>query len=156
MIKGDACFILSTPTMRSLRRLISQCVLFIMALSAADTVPLCAREQGEPIVIGSIVKFRSKILSEERRLFVSLPDGYASSRERYPVLYCLTQADGGDIHYASGVARKMANARIVPRMIVVGLSGVNGRSVLSIFFNDSQPRRNDPIAHALELHRGLC
>lgn len=112
--------------MRSIRRLISLCVLFVVALSVAHIVPLWAQEQGESIVIGSIVKFRSKILGEERKIFVLLPDGYASSAERYPVLYCLTQEDGGDIHYASGVTRKMASARIVPKMIVVGLSGVDG------------------------------
>lgn len=126
--------------MRSIRRLITLCVLFIVALAAADMVPLCAQEQVEPIVIGSIVKFRSKILGEERRIFVSLPDQYASSSERYPVLYCLTQEDGGDIHYASGVARKMANARIVPRMIVVGLSGVNGmRDLTPTYSKDYGP-----------------
>jgi hypothetical protein len=111
-----------------------------MVLATADMVPLCAQEQSEPIVIGSIVKFPSKILGEKRRLFTSLPDGYASSSERYPVLYCLTQEDGGDIHYASGVARKMANARIIPRMIVVGLSGVNGmRDLTPTYSKDYGP-----------------
>jgi len=111
-----------------------------MALVAAGMAPPCAQEQGEPIVIGSIVKFRSKILGEERRLFVSLPDGYASSSERYPVLYCLTQEDGGDIHYASGVARKMARAQIVPSMIVIGLSGVKGmRDLTPTYSKDYGP-----------------
>ena len=126
--------------MRYIRRLISLSALFVIVLSAADMAPLCAQKQGEPIVIGSIVKFWSKILGEERKIFVSLPDGYTNSSERYPVLYCLTQEDGGDIHYASGVARKMANARIVPGMIVVGLSGVKGmRDLTPTYSRDYGP-----------------
>jgi len=92
----------------------------------AAVFQISAQEKGEAIVIGNIVKFKSKILGEERRIFVSLPDGYADSQERYPVLYCLTEEGAEDIHYASGVARKMASARIVPGMIVIGLSGIDG------------------------------
>jgi predicted alpha/beta superfamily hydrolase len=104
------------------RHFIFTWILFIVAA----TLPLSAREKGEPIVIGSIVKFQSKILGQERRIFISLPNGYADSQERYPVLYCLTLEDGMEIHYASGVARKMADAGIIPKMIVVGLCDIDG------------------------------
>ncbi len=90
-----------------------------------------ATDGAESIIIGNAVKIQSKILNEERRIFISVPDGYEKASESYPVLYCLTLEDGITFHYASGIARMMAEARIVPKMIVVGLCDIDGRRDLT-------------------------
>jgi predicted alpha/beta superfamily hydrolase len=82
-------------------------------------------DSGEPIVFSTAVKIQSKILNEERRIFISVPDEYEKTREKYPVLYCMTLEDGIPFHYASGIARMMAEARIVPKMFVVGLCDID-------------------------------
>jgi predicted alpha/beta superfamily hydrolase len=89
-------------------------ILFVVAI-----LPLSAQEKGEPIVIGSEVKFRSKILGEERRIFVSLPDGYTDSQERYPVLYMLYSL-APDFHFNTGVVAGLSRMQMIPRMITVG------------------------------------
>lgn len=108
-------------------------VLFLAGflLFTSGLAPAPAGSGGEPMVTGKIIKFESGILGEERRIFISLPAGYENSSERHPVLYCLTLEDGTDVHYAGGVARKMADAGIVPKMIVVGLCDVDGRRDLT-------------------------
>ncbi len=66
----------------------------------------------------------SKVLDEDRRLLIHLPDGYAREpARRYPVLYVL---DGGrqDLH-TDAAARVMARIGVMPEIIVVGLR--NGR-----------------------------
>jgi predicted alpha/beta superfamily hydrolase len=95
-------------------------ILFVVAM-----LPLSPQEKGEPIVIGSELKFRSKILSEERRIFVSLPEGYADSQERYPVLYLL-YSEAADFHFSTGVVAGLSRIEIIPRMITVGFDVGDG------------------------------
>jgi predicted alpha/beta superfamily hydrolase len=46
-----------------------------------------ARSDGEPIRIGERLTLPSKILGEQRAVYVSLPESYARVGQRYPVLY---------------------------------------------------------------------
>ncbi len=72
-----------------------------------------------PIPAGERVTFPSKVLGEERTLFVSLPDTYARSKARYPVLY-LTDAESQFAH-ARATVNFLARAGAIPEMIVVGV-----------------------------------
>jgi predicted alpha/beta superfamily hydrolase len=82
------------------------------------------------IVIGEINSIHSKILSEERAYWVSLPESYGDklkSYKRYPIIVLLD----GHIHFKSSVgmiqfmSRERNGSRQVPEMIVVGITNVN-------------------------------
>lgn len=72
-----------------------------------------------PIPGGERLTLESKVMGEERTLYVSLPDGYARSKGRYPVLY-LTDAETQFAH-ARATVNFLARAGAIPQMIVVGV-----------------------------------
>lgn len=49
--------------------------------------PTLAQTDGQDFVIGKFRTLDSKILGEQRRVWVHLPDGYERSKNQYPVLY---------------------------------------------------------------------
>ena len=55
-------------------------------LILASSVCFCQTAKG-PIVIGDIIEFDSKILNEQRDIYIYTPFGYAQSQEKYPVLF---------------------------------------------------------------------
>ncbi|KAB1159982.1 alpha/beta hydrolase [Tenacibaculum aiptasiae] len=84
---------------------------------------------GQNITIGKISSIHSKILNEERELWIHLPKGYgyhnsASEKERYPVVYLLD----GNSHFYSlvGILQHLSIINtICPKMIVVGIVNTN-------------------------------
>jgi enterochelin esterase-like enzyme len=55
-------------------------------------LPALADSQGlraHDLTIGERLTVRSKVLGEDRTMFVALPNGYHESGARYPVLYVL-------------------------------------------------------------------
>jgi uncharacterized protein len=99
------------------------------ALVAIPVPALAQAEAGEPVVIGHRLTLHSEILGEDRRILVHLPHGYATSTERYPVLYVL---DGPDhFHHVSGVTQSLADTYRIPAMIVVGIANTNRSRDLS-------------------------
>ena len=62
----------------------------------------------------------SKMLGENRTVFVAVPESYARGAERYPVVY-LTDADWNFAHTRSS-AQFLARNRIIPEVIVVGVT----------------------------------
>lgn len=76
----------------------------------------------EPIVIGDRVTIHSKVLDEERTVFVSVPAG-ASDEARAPVLY-LTDAETQFQHAVSTV-RFLARNQLMPDLIVVGITNTD-------------------------------
>ncbi len=72
------------------------------------------------VSIGKRMTIESKVLKTEREFLVSLPMGYESSKESYPVLYAMD----GDItfSYTASLVRYLAAfSPAVPGMIVVGV-----------------------------------
>jgi predicted alpha/beta superfamily hydrolase len=88
------------------------------ALFVLLAAPLVTRA-ATPIPAGERVPYTSKVLGEERTLFVSLPDSYARGHGRYPVLY-LTDAETQFSH-ARATVNFLARAGAIPEMIVVGV-----------------------------------
>jgi predicted alpha/beta superfamily hydrolase len=78
-----------------------------------------AQQEKEKIVIGEIVTIKSKILNEERRLWIYRPVGYNQSQEKYPVLYMLDAQIG--FYYASSFLRSLHRFGRMPAMILVGI-----------------------------------
>jgi hypothetical protein len=72
------------------------------------------------------VTLHSRILSEDRTVFVAVPESYARGATRYPVVY-LTDADWNFAHTQSS-AQLLARNRIIPEVIVVGVTNLRDRT----------------------------
>jgi hypothetical protein len=86
--------------------------LLVSTSSLADT-------KSEDIVIGKRVSIHSKILDEDRTIYIHTPDGYEDGDEEYPVLYVL---DGMSyFQLATGILKYHTMFYVLPKMIVVGI-----------------------------------
>lgn len=83
----------------------------------------CAEGQTLPIPI-RIEKLESAKILETREFWVSLPDGYHESNERFPVIYMMD----GDFNFNSGgigALRHAAQLGEIPEFILVGIKNTN-------------------------------
>jgi hypothetical protein len=92
----------------------------------------CQRDN--KIVIGSIDSIYSKVLNEQRKIWISLPSSYGrglNAAKKYPVIYLLD----GDGHFQSVAAllkQFSTNGNSVsPEMIIVGITNTNRTRDLS-------------------------
>jgi predicted alpha/beta superfamily hydrolase len=87
-----------------------------------------AQKKSEEIIIGNKITIHSKILNENRKILIRLPEGYNRSKQKYPVLYLLDgeffflQATSA-VQYLSelGYIRNQP----ISQMIVVGIVNVD-------------------------------
>ena len=91
-------------------------------LLAGGIAPPCAG-QSQPDI--SEHKIFSDILSEERSTLISLPQGYKTGRDEYPVLYIL-DAEGTNT-FQNGIAtvQDLAEKGLLPPMILVGIKNTH-------------------------------
>lgn len=102
--------------------------LFLFMLVAAATSAASAQNDNK-IIIGKIDSVYSKILNEQRKIWVYTPDITSSIHTpgtRYPVLYLLD----GDAHFFSvaGLIQQLSQANgnvVLPEMIIVGIPNTN-------------------------------
>jgi predicted alpha/beta superfamily hydrolase len=74
----------------------------------------------EDFVFGQRIRFNSKALSEEKDVYIYLPESYKESANNYPVLYVL---DGGDYFEAfAGMVKYLSLFELIPEMIVVAVA----------------------------------
>lgn len=89
--------------------------------------PSSAQGQQSNILIGTEHKIQSRVLGEERRFIVNLPESYEHDdfyiKKKYPVLILLDAAT--HFHSASGNIRYMSSNEQIPEMIVVGVLNTN-------------------------------
>jgi len=98
--------------------------LFLLILAGVITFAAGAQNDNK-IVIGKIDSVYSKILNEQRKVWVYTPDmtsGNYDPNRRYPVLYLLD----GDAHFPSvvGLIQQLSQANgntVYPEMIIVGI-----------------------------------
>lgn len=96
-------------------------------LLATGLFSSCKQEQpSSDITIGKIEIIHSKILDEERTVWIHVPDGGERSRKKYPVLYLMD----GDAHFKSvvGLMHQLSSVngnRICPKMIIVAILNTN-------------------------------
>lgn len=78
------------------------------------------------ITIGEKIKFYSKILGQEREIWINVPKSVWYLEQKLPVVYLLD----GDLHFYSvvGMIQQLSEANsnsVLPRMITVGILNVN-------------------------------
>jgi len=99
-----------------------------------DTLPRDRLGQDNKIIIGETVKIHSDILNEDRNILIYLPDNYASSQIKYPVIYLL---DGNYFFLpTSGIVEFLSKINKAPKMIVVAIVNTNR-------FRDFSPPKSD-------------
>jgi uncharacterized protein len=100
---------------------------------AAGSAPKDIREPagGRPIVIGQSFLLHSKVLGDDRRVNLYLPDHYPDRDRSFPVLYLLDGGEHEDFHHITGLARITAAYGQGRELIVVGIEGVDRRRDLT-------------------------
>jgi predicted alpha/beta superfamily hydrolase len=103
---------------------------------------LCALAQKDnKVTIGTIDSIQSKVLNEQRKIWVYVPSSWhADSKQRYPVLYLLD----GDAHFYSvvGMIQQLSQVNgntICPEMIVVGIPNTDRTRDLTPTHVDADP-----------------
>lgn len=81
------------------------------------------KEENQQIVIGKIDSLQSKILGEQRKIWVHVPEGV---NQKFPVLYLLD----GEGHFSSvvGMIQQLSSVNgntVCPKMIVVGITNTD-------------------------------
>lgn len=74
------------------------------------------------VTTGYSMKFHSAILNEDRTIMISVPEGYATSNKKYPVVYIL-DAQWSFNHASQNLAwLSSPDNKVIPQSIVVGIS----------------------------------
>jgi predicted alpha/beta superfamily hydrolase len=106
------------------------CRLLLCALvPVLATLAPSAANAGAPLAVGERLSLPSKVMGEERTLFVSVPDSYARTTRRYPVLY-LTDAES-QFDHTRATAAFLARNGFMPEVIVVGVTNTDRTRDLS-------------------------
>jgi len=100
------------------------CLLILFAGACKSDKP---ETSDNKIIIGTIDSLYSKILNEERNIWVYVPEGNALfARQKFPVVYLL---DGGAHFYSvMGMIQQLSEVNgnmILPQMILVGIPNTN-------------------------------
>jgi len=95
--------------------------LLLLMIVKMGTVPILIMGT-VPIFSDTVtIRLHSRIMNEERTLYVSLPEDYEMSRDSYPVLYVL-DADGRSLFPNSvSVVRDLTAKSQCPDMILIGI-----------------------------------
>ncbi len=101
-----------------MKNLKSLLVIFIITLFCYPQLNN-AQVEATDFVLGKTIVINSKILGEDRNIFIYTPFGYENSEQKYPVLYVL---DGGrNFIYSAAVVNFLARNQRMARTIVVGI-----------------------------------
>jgi hypothetical protein len=98
-----------------------------IAAPQAEPVP----ESGRPIVIGRSFTLPSKLLKDDRRINVYLPEHYDEPGRTFPVLFLLDGGEREDFLHIAALAQITAAYGQGQEMIVVGIEGVDRRHDLT-------------------------
>jgi len=113
-------------------------IFLLVCLSA-----LSIKAQDNKIVIGAIDSLQSKILGEQRKIWVHVPDG---ANQKYPVVYVLD----GDGHFSSvvGMIQQLSTGgnNNCPKMIVVGITNTDRTRDLTPTHIDAAPPFMDSVS----------
>jgi len=103
---------------KSNSRLVLTFAIALILSGIAGNVCLAQELAGE-ITIGTRIKIQSKVLNEERTIFIYTPTGYDRTQNKYPVLYVL---DGeANFFYSAAIVNFLSRTGRMPRTIVIGI-----------------------------------
>jgi uncharacterized protein len=105
----------------AIRRLSMNHRLLPFALVLALMAP--ATHAATPITVGERLVLPSRVLGEERALFISLPASYARTKQSYPVLY-MTDGQAQFLHTLATTAFLARNG-LMPEVIVVAVGNTD-------------------------------
>jgi hypothetical protein len=110
-----------------MRKLKYSVILALILINQSVNI-LLAQNDNEDITVGKYRKFYSKVLREERTIFVHLPADYNKTAKNYPVMYLLYCNDA-ECYYASAVATMypLVEAGIIPEFILIGVGNTGQR-----------------------------
>jgi len=99
---------------------------FLAGIGISAPASPAAEAQGAGVLIQSIrtEKIASAKVGETREFWISLPDRYSESNEKYPVLYMMD----GDSNFNAGVIGGIRHAALLgemPEFIIVGIMNTN-------------------------------
>lgn len=120
--------------------------LILSVLTAFFSICVLAQKDNK-VTIGAIDSIQSKILNEQRKIWISVPDSWnVDSKQRYPVLYLLD----GDAHFHSvvGMIRHLSQVNgntICPEMIVVGIPNTDRTRDLTPTHVEAAPPFTDSL-----------
>lgn len=106
------------------KKIIITLVLYLVAIT------MHAQNGSQDIVAGKKIKIFSKIVNEEKEIFISLPQGYDQSNKRYPVVY-ITDGSVNRVIGSGGMMRYFAYEKM-PQVIAVYMPHPNRGRDLSI------------------------
>ncbi|HEY4131530.1 MAG TPA: alpha/beta hydrolase-fold protein [Gemmatimonadaceae bacterium] len=106
--------------------------LAVVALVASSALASATAQTTTPantsLAPWSTLSIQSKKLGTERKLFVATPDGYTTSKARYPVLVLLDADDRPQFVAALANIAFLASRNAIPPMIVVGVPNGKDRT----------------------------
>jgi len=77
-------------------------------------------QANEPIISGHIISHPSKVLQQDRRFMIDLPENYYDNDLDYPTLYVV---DGDfQFQHVSAIVKNMTRMGKIPPMIVIGIA----------------------------------
>jgi len=120
---------------RHMKTFLSICTVLLLAVNFVYAqVPTLDQIKTEPVTVNTGITFKlhSKAMNEDRTIMIGVPDGYATSNKKYPVLYLLD----GQWGFSSTVQTLgwLSNPRygMIPEVIVVSLhTGDNRMNVMA-------------------------
>ncbi len=93
--------------------------IYILTIFLFSAIVITAQNNNDELVIGKYIKLNSKVLNEERRIFIRVPFGYERTTAEYPVLYLLDE-NAHSIH-ASGTVSFLSGNGVMPQTIIVAI-----------------------------------
>ncbi|MEY8758804.1 alpha/beta hydrolase [Chryseobacterium tongliaoense] len=78
----------------------------------------------QPLTIGEVRTLKSKVLNEERKLNIYLPQGFDKTKS-YPVIYLLDGSMNEDFIHVSGLVQFFNQMYSMPETIVVGIANID-------------------------------
>jgi predicted alpha/beta superfamily hydrolase len=98
--------------------------------------------QTQDIVLGEKIEFRSRVLEENRKIMIRLPEDYRRAQQKYPVLYLLD----GEFFFEQAAAAVRFLSELgyiqnqpIPPMIIVGIVNVDRNRDYTPTYAPNQP-----------------
>lgn len=118
-------------------------------IAVGQNVATKKQDISKPFILGEIIVFKSKILSEQRILNVYLPEGYNPNDSiKYPVTYLLDGSADEDFIHVVGLFQfnNFSWINRVPKSIVVGIANVDRRRDFTYPTTITEDQKRDPTS----------